>query len=109
LTAFVIVKYLDGMNPSPEFARFEETWQAFSTQKEWDLHALLDDVEERDPRGALAAIGLLRRYLDEAEDEAVLRGRVEGMSWFEIAAKLGRTKQAVWQQHRDPQDTDANE
>ena len=62
----------------------------------------LDEVHNGvEPEAALRAVGLLRRYLDEAEDEWVIKARGEGRSWSYIAGLLGRSKQAVWERHRD--------
>jgi hypothetical protein len=64
------------------------------------LHALLEDAQRHDePDTQLLAIGILRSLLEEWEDGAVPRARVEGLSWSEIAWRLNRTKQSVWAKH----------
>jgi hypothetical protein len=62
-----------------------------------------DDLTE--PSEALVAIGELRRWLELQEGEAVLKARVEGRPWGFIAERLGRSKQAVWEKYRDPDET----
>ncbi len=50
---------------------------------------------------ALTDIGDLRRSLDEAELAAVRQARTSGVSWAEIATRLGITRQAAWERWRD--------
>ena len=49
---------------------------------------------------ALSDIGLLRRWLDQAEMVAVPSARRAGRSWAEIAARLGVTRQSAWEKWR---------
>lgn len=71
---------------------------------------MVNAIEEAgDPRNVLLAIGLLQRWLNGVEDEFVLKARVEGMSWATIGTALGRTKQSVWEKHRDPDEVSAAE
>lgn len=65
---------------------------------------LVDDAEDTDPLVALPAVAALRDLLEDLEESAVVRARIEGMSWSRIGALLHRSKQAVWERHRDPQD-----
>jgi DNA-directed RNA polymerase specialized sigma24 family protein len=60
-----------------------------------DLSRLLTDTASDDPAAALRAFAELRRELEREEEALVHRGRVAGLSWVEIAACLGVTKQAV--------------
>ena len=60
-----------------------------------DLPRLLTDTGSDDPSAALRAFAELRRELEREEEVLVHRGRVAGLSWVEIAACLGVTKQAV--------------
>jgi hypothetical protein len=71
-----------------------------------DPSTLVAHVEENtdDPRVALSAIGVLRSWLDEMEEDLVNKARIEGLSWFGIGTLLGRSKQAVWEKYRDPID-----
>lgn len=59
------------------------------------------DSPERDPLAALGDVGLMRRLLDETELEAVRSARRRGLSWAEIATKLGVSRQSAWERWRD--------
>jgi DNA-directed RNA polymerase specialized sigma24 family protein len=50
---------------------------------------------EADPAAALRRIAELRRELQRNEEALVHRARVAGLSWADIAAALGVSKQAV--------------
>jgi hypothetical protein len=50
---------------------------------------------------ALADIGLVRRWLDQAELVAVRTARTHGKSWAEIATRLGVTRQSAWERWRE--------
>ena len=50
---------------------------------------------DEDPRAALAAAARLREAADRLAASVVRRARVRGMSWAEIAAVIGVSKQAV--------------
>lgn len=67
-----------------------------------DPWALVEDVLDHEPGTALAAISGLKSWLEEMENDTVLRARVEGWPWERIARSLGRSKQSVWEKHRDP-------
>jgi hypothetical protein len=54
---------------------------------------------------ALCDIGLIRHLLDQAELGAVRTARRHGMSWAEIATKLGITRQSAWERWRDLDET----
>src|SRR3954454_11182002 len=56
---------------------------------------------------ALADIGELRRYLDQAELAGVRVARRDGRSWTEIATQLGITRQSAWEKWRDLDDAAA--
>lgn len=54
------------------------------------------------PSALLEQLGGLRRRREKDEDlEAtlVLAARHEGITWEEIAVRLGRTRSAVWKKH----------
>lgn len=53
---------------------------------------------------ALAAVGLVRHLLDQAELVAVRTARRHGRSWAEIATKLGVTRQSAWERWRELDD-----
>jgi hypothetical protein len=67
--------------------------------------ALTVVFEAEDPLPTLEAIGFLQRWLSEMEDDFVLKAVAEGHTWAQIGKALGRSKQAVWEKHHDPQDT----
>lgn len=52
-------------------------------------------AESGDPQHLLSRIAHQRAELDRAETIAVRRARNAGLTWQEIAASLGVTKQAV--------------
>lgn len=54
---------------------------------------------------ALTDVGLIRRLLDQAELVAVRTARRHGMSWTEIATRLGVTRQSAWERWRDLDET----
>jgi DNA-directed RNA polymerase specialized sigma24 family protein len=60
-----------------------------------DLAGLLTEARGEDPAAALRASAELRRELEREQEALVHRARVAGLSWVEIAAALGVTKQAV--------------
>lgn len=74
-----------------------------------DPWAAVEAVGSDDPTLSLSAIGSLREWLEFQEEDAVLKARVELMSWAQIGRLLGRSKQAVWEKHRDPQDGDPDD
>ena len=50
---------------------------------------------------ALSDVGLVRQLLDELETRLVRTAREGGVSWSEIAAPLGITRQTAWERWRD--------
>jgi DNA-directed RNA polymerase specialized sigma24 family protein len=60
-----------------------------------EMMRLAEATGDDDPRAALAAARELRRAADRAEAAVVRRARVSDLSWAEIAACLGVSKQAV--------------
>ncbi|MDD9206766.1 hypothetical protein PU560_09845 [Georgenia sp. 10Sc9-8] len=56
-------------------------------------------AEEEDPRSGLAAAARLRRECDQLEAVQVRRARTRGLTWEEIAAALGVSRQAVHKKH----------
>lgn len=59
------------------------------------LAALVRAAGDDDPRRALRAAAELRRGTERLEAELVRRARNQGLSWAEVAAQLGVSKQAV--------------
>lgn len=54
----------------------------------------------------LFGIGLLGSWLDDHEIIGVFRARKQKKSWAWIGARLGRSRQAVWERWRDRTDLD---
>ena len=63
------------------------------------LTAFMDDD---DPRSALRGGAELRRVVERHQAVLVRRARAAGLSWTEIAAELGVTKQAVHRKYGGP-------
>jgi len=63
--------------------------------RETELTTLATAAGGDDLRTALRAVAQLRRVSERREDLLVRRARNQGMSWAEVAAELGVTKQAV--------------
>jgi len=59
------------------------------------LTALAHAAGDDDPRAALRAAAELRRATERLEAQLVRRARNQGMSWAEVAAQLGVSKQTV--------------
>lgn len=59
------------------------------------MTALAQAACDDDPRIALRAAAELRRATERVEAQLVRRARNQGLSWTEIAAQLGVSKQAV--------------
>jgi DNA-directed RNA polymerase specialized sigma24 family protein len=53
-----------------------------------------------DPGAALRAVARLRRLIERLEAEQVLAARREGLSWQDVAERLGVTKQTVHRKYR---------
>src|SRR5690349_6807968 len=53
---------------------------------------------------ALSDVSQLRQLLDRAELAAVRAARRHGLSWAEIATRLGVTRQSAWERWRDLDD-----
>ncbi len=56
---------------------------------------LIGETGDDDPRRALRAAADLRREAQRVESAVVRRARLQGLSWAEIAAAIGVSKQAV--------------
>jgi DNA invertase Pin-like site-specific DNA recombinase len=59
------------------------------------LTALVNATGDEDPRVSLRAAAELRREVERVQTQLVRRARNDGLSWTQIAAELGVTKQAV--------------
>jgi hypothetical protein len=64
------------------------------------LRMLITSAEDDDPRRALAGAAELRREAERLQTVAVRRARHDGLSWAEIAAVLGVSKQAAHRRYR---------
>lgn len=71
-----------------------------------DAHTLVDMVLDNDLDRSLFGIGLLESWLADQEMVAVFRARKQRQSWAWIGARLGRSRQAVWERWRDKSDED---
>lgn len=60
-----------------------------------ELTTLARAAGDDDPRSALRAVAELRRVTERTEAQLVRRARNLGMSWAEVAAQLGVSKQTV--------------
>lgn len=59
------------------------------------MNALVEQAADDDPLRALAATAQLRAEVARVEAVAVRRARALGLSWAQIAAALGVSRQAV--------------
>lgn len=59
------------------------------------LTALAGAIGDEDPRVSLRAAAELRREVERVQAQLIRRARNAGLSWTQIAAELGVTKQAV--------------
>lgn len=57
---------------------------------------------------ALSDVGFVRQLPDELEARLVRTAREGGVSWSEIAAPLGITRQTAWERRRDLDGSGAN-
>lgn len=64
------------------------------------LVALVRSAGEDDPINALVATARARRELERLEAVQVRAARVGGLSWAQIAALLGVSRQAVHKKYR---------
>lgn len=63
-------------------------------------------VLDHDVDRSLFGIGLLESWLADQEMVEVFRARKQRKSWAWIGARLGRSRQAVWERWRDKSDED---
>ncbi|HUF33257.1 MAG TPA: hypothetical protein VMN58_08640 [Acidimicrobiales bacterium] len=66
-----------------------------------DAHQLIDMIESDDVDVALFGIGLIHMWVNDQEMTRVFEARHARRSWGWIGARLGRTRQAVWERYRD--------
>jgi hypothetical protein len=66
----------------------------------WERLARRPDSGE-EALNALSDVGAIRRYLDQAELEAVRVARRGRKSWAEIATRLGVSRQSAWERWKD--------
>ncbi|MEX2626675.1 MAG: hypothetical protein WD225_07305 [Ilumatobacteraceae bacterium] len=65
-----------------------------------ELHRLLDDTLDEDPRRALIAVHRFQvLHLPWLEARAVAKAREHGWNWARIGRLLGRSRQAVRQRY----------
>jgi hypothetical protein len=63
----------------------------------WDNWERLRQDPQADPIEVLRAISAFQKYFAAIEREAVKVARMQGHTWQEIGATLGRSRQALWQ------------
>jgi DNA invertase Pin-like site-specific DNA recombinase len=61
--------------------------------------ALAAAAGDPDPRTGLRAVAALRKLVDQLERAQVRAARADGLSWADIAAELGVTRQAAFKKH----------
>jgi hypothetical protein len=64
-----------------------------------DATRLAGNAASADPEVGLAAVGALRRLLEQLEALQVDHARTQGWSWADIACLLGVSKQAAHRKH----------
>lgn len=69
-------------------------------------HTLVDMVLDKDLDRSLFGVGLLESWLADQEMIGVFRARKQRKSWAWIGARLGRSRQAVWERWHDKSDED---
>jgi hypothetical protein len=105
-----VVRYLDAMKQDDRLEMsYEQRVELIDNDLDVELGAL-DNLlraarEERDPKNALSAMGILQHWLARREEVLVQDARVKGASWADIARLLGRSRQAVWERYRAAQAT----
>lgn len=95
LGSSLFVKYLDTMRHKPGWV-YENRPESRVGAPDADVlrRAVSDDPEE-----ALAALGKLRSFIEQASLGAVHDARSRSLSWARIGELLGYTKQAVWSRY----------
>lgn len=63
--------------------------------------ALVRNASDDDPWAGLRSAARLRAEAERLEAVQVRRARVRGLSWAEIAAQLGVSRQAVHRKYRE--------
>ena len=64
------------------------------------MRTAVDAADDDDPRTGLRTTAEGRRDAERAQDAAVRRARVAGLTWAEIATHLGVSKQAAHRKYR---------
>ena len=77
-----------------------EANRIYAPYREW-MVMVVRDATGRDPADGLAAVAALAGLLEVLEALHVERARRSGWSWEAIAQRLGVSRQAVHQKHRD--------
>jgi len=65
---------------------------------------LVEQATAEDTDVALFAVGLLNVWIADQEMIQVFRARAEGRSWSWIGSRIGRSRQAVWERYRSPEE-----
>ena len=64
-----------------------------------DPSTLLEIAEGEDPEVRLVALRQLSYYVDASIEDAVREAREAGLSWADIAGRLGKGTQTVWKKY----------
>jgi hypothetical protein len=70
----------------------------------WEAWERIRASSDPDPLEVLRIAAAFSRYFEMAQKEAISFARSSGLSWEQIAASLGQSRQAIWQRaRRDPE------
>lgn len=69
------------------------------------VELLVADARGPDLDRALFALGMLQEWLHDQRTVKVLEARIAGRSWGWIGSRLGISRQALWERHRDKDET----
>jgi hypothetical protein len=96
------------MAPEPELAEYYRRASEIQVARP-DLASadLVSMAESEDLETCLLGIGLLSEWVADRELVAVFKARAANQSWGWIGARLGRTRQALWERYRDRTDMEA--
>ena len=96
------------MATSEEARQFHE--RSFEFLKDYPKGIPADLLVQRATSGdldeALFAIGLLQMWLNDERQVRVFQARAAGESWNWIGARLGTSRQALWERYRDRDDAE---
>jgi len=75
-----------------------------SSESFWEAWERIRASWDPDPLEVLRIAAAFSRYFEMAQKEAISFARSSGLTWEQIAASLGQSRQAIWQRaQRDPE------